>query len=415
VQVAHPAGYVPERRYAVEVLFETFFGIDVEVVEERVEKWVVRCGDNSFELPDIFFRMRPDAWGTCSSLPTGPDLYGEDLFGSAFFMLTRYEEAVLPDRDEHGRFPAVSTAAARHGFLERPVVNELAEKLWKQLSSFSPRLERSLRTFRVLPSHDVDHARSTLRQRAAAAKAAGVWSLRLRDPYDTFDLLMRLSEERDLRAAFYFLAAGARYSLEDPTIRRLLRRIHDRGHEIGFHASYEAFDDAARMRTEFETLVRTCEAEGIRQEEWGGRAHYLRWSPATWTTWADAGIAYDASVGFSERAGFRTGSCYEYPVFDARARRRLPLRERPLVLMDNPTISRLGLTAEQAQALALRLRGACEQFDGDFTSLWHNSWVVTSERRRLLETALGPAHLAGGPAAPEGHARSIMPRGRVSR
>ena len=45
--------------------------------------------------------------------------------------------------------------------------------------------------------------------------------------------------------AFYFIAGGnhpndAWYRIDQPVIRRLLRRIHERGHEIGIHFSYMA-------------------------------------------------------------------------------------------------------------------------------------------------------------------------------
>ena len=44
---------------------------------------------------------------------------GIDIFGSAFFMLTRMEEYIITDRDEHDRFPVESSIAYKVGFLER--------------------------------------------------------------------------------------------------------------------------------------------------------------------------------------------------------------------------------------------------------------------------------------------------------
>src|SRR5205823_4239631 len=76
--------------------------------------------------------------------------------GGAFFLLTRYEEEVLTERDEHGRFPAALSLAARERFLDRPLVNEYAELLWRELRLLWPRLDRRRREFRLLPSHDVD-------------------------------------------------------------------------------------------------------------------------------------------------------------------------------------------------------------------------------------------------------------------
>jgi uncharacterized protein DUF7033 len=388
VHVVHPPGYPAERAYAARVLLGEFLGLEVEVTEGAVDAWELRCAEGSFTVPDVLFRTPAGDWLTPASLPANGDLYGDDVFGNAFFLLTRYEEAVLPDRDEHGRFPAEASILVREGLIEHPLVNDYAEGLWRQLHQIAPRLERRLRAFRVVPSHDVDYPYSTLRQRLSAVRHSQLRAALPRDPFDTFDLLMDESERRGLRAAFYFISEDAPYSLDEPRIRKLLRRIHLRGHEIGFHASYLAFQDPARTRREFERLVEACGAEGITQDHWGGRHHFLRWEPATWRAWEEAGLAYDSTLTFTNRPGFRTGACVEYPVFDLRARRGLRLRERPLVLMDAPTLDRLGLPEPELVDLIGALREQCRRFKGDFTVLWHNNWLVTDRQRRLLGAAL---------------------------
>ena len=61
---------------------------------------------------------------------------------------------------------------------------------------------------------------------------------------DTFDFMMTESERRGWRSAFYFMAGrgepgiDADYDLGAPWIRRLIRRIGGRQHEIGIHPSY---------------------------------------------------------------------------------------------------------------------------------------------------------------------------------
>lgn len=388
VQVVHPSGYSAERAYVARVLLGEYLGLEVEVGEDSVDGWEVRCGECAFTIPDVLFQTPEHAWLTPASLPVDGDLYGEDVFGSAFFLLTRYEEAVLDDRDEHGRFPAEASILVRHEVIERPLVNEYAEALWRRLLELAPRLERRQRTFRVVPSHDVDYPYSTLRLRLSAIRRGKLRAALPHDPYDTFDLLMDESERRGLRAAFYFIPEGAPYSLDEPRIRKLLCRIHVRGHEIGFHASYGAFRDPDRTRREFERLLEVCREEGIKQDHWGGRHHFLRWEPATWAAWEEAGLAYDSTLTFTNRPGFRTGACFEYPVFDLRERRELRLRERPLVLMDTPTLDRQGLPDPELVQLIDRLRDQCRRFRGDFTVLWHNDWLVTERQRRLLRAAL---------------------------
>lgn len=377
VEVVHPPGRAAERAYAVRVLL----GPDADVREGEVDRWELRCGEREVTLPDVFFRT-PD-WLQPASLPADGSLYGDDLLGNAFFVLTRYEEAVLPDRDEHGRFPAPASVLVREGLIEQPVVDEWAATLRRALG-LEPRGR-----FRVVPSHDVDYPFASARLRASELRRGGWRAALPRDPFDTFDLLMDASERRGLRTAFYVIADETIYSLDDPKVRELLRRIHRRGHELGLHPGYSSFRDPEELRRQFERLVAVCAEEGIRQDAWGGRQHFLRWEPATWAAWEAAGLAYDSSVCFSARPGFRAGTCHEYPAFDLHASRELRLTERPLVLMDTPTLDRLGLPDDELVRLIERLRDACRTAAGAFTVLWHNNWLVTSRQRRLFEAALG--------------------------
>ena len=349
---------------------------------------------------------------------------GFDLFGGAFFLLTRYEEVARPVRDRHDRFPATASVAYRAGFLDRPVVNEYVELLWQCLQRLWPRLERRPRSPRILLSHDVDWPVVTLRRsrpqtiRAAAgdlvrrrdwrlavdrwrswgAVRAGDWDA---DVGNTFDFIMSESERHGLSSAFNFIAghsAGAidgAYTLDDPWIRSLLRRIHDRGHEIGLHPSYNTYLDPERTKAEFARLREACQDLGIEQAVWGGRQHYLRWrNPQTWQNWADAGLTYDSTLGFADEIGFRGGVCYEYPVFNLLTRQRLDLVERPLIVMDATLLGdsdRPGGSVSPAAAIAqiVALSDRCRQFDGDFTLLWHNTWLLQESQKAAYQECLG--------------------------
>jgi len=441
VRVRQPAGYAPEREYAVRVVLEEFLGLDVALETESrgdVELAVPDDSGRRVLLADGLFRTPPERWLTADSLPAVrrwdasespardalvspslPVLFGEpeveagdglirvglDVFGSAFFLLTRYEELCLPERDEHGRFPLTASICGRAGIVDRPLVNEYVELLWWALSSLWPRLERRPRTFRVVPSHDVDWPLNPDSRLAAVAADL----VKRRDPAlalgrlvrrerlnDVFDLIMDESERLGLRSAFYFIAGPTGRSvdgscdLDHPFVRALLRRVDGRGHEIGLHPSYETFRDPELTRQELDRLRAACEREGVAQQVSGGRQHFLRWeNPVTWRNWEEAGLEYDSTLSFREEPGFRCGVCYEYPVFDLRARRQLRLRERPLVVME---VSALGddprRDAEGLERIRT-LRDRCRRYRGDFTLLWHNNWLVSRRQQQLYRAALG--------------------------
>ena len=135
------------------------------------------------------------------------------------------------------------------------------------------------------------------------------------------------------------------YSMDDPWIRRLLKKIHDRGHEVGLHLSYNTFRILIRRALNLSGSTGMY-GEGIDQKVWGGRQHFLRWeNPTTWQNWEDAGLDYDSTLGLSHHTGFRCGTCFDYPVFNLVTRTALKLRERPLIVMDSALLENSVLTS----------------------------------------------------------------------
>lgn len=337
-----------------------------------------------------------------------------DVLGTVFFLLTRYEELVLAARDGHDRFPADASVTGRADLLRRPLADEHIELLWGALKLVAPDLERAARQPRLHLTHDVDFGRfgqtasATTAARATFADVVKRRDVRLAvaratsyvaqragrairgDPYDSFEWLMDVADRNGLTSAFYFMAdrpAGAieaTYDIAEPWVRRTLRAIGERGHEIGLHASYGSHDDPGQLRREFERLRAVAEESDVTQQQWGGRHHYLRWrNPTSWRSWDEAGLAYDGSVGYAERPGFRTGTSHEYTTFDLLARKPLNLRERPLVVMDTTFRQYLHSESDEARGAALALADAAATVGGDYVLLWHNSSVVGREQRRF--------------------------------
>ncbi len=439
LRLKHPPTYLPERDYIFSVLFKDFLGIDyaAEIHDEPRIHISVDGQEGALVVADGLFQTSPENWLAVSSMPdiplvtwhlpheyrhitdSIPIIYGTsplyqssgstielglDIFGSAFFMLTRYEEIVSPTRDQHDRFPATASLGYQAGFLERPIINEYLEILWATLQRLFPNIQRKPRRHRILLSHDVDipyfnlglPAKRSIRPTASDLLKRHSPDLALRrlnsllwvgnsrydkDIYNTFDFIMELSEKRDLRSAFYFIAGHSpgphdvRYDLDHPRIRYLMHHISDRGHEVGLHTSYDTYQNSDKTQAEFNHLRRIAEQEGIQQTGWGGRQHYLRWAnPATWQNWEDAGLQYDTTLAFSDHIGYRCGVCYEYPVFNLATRQPLNLRERPLVVME-VTLSQeyMNISQDEANVRVEALNNQCKRLNGDFTMLWHNS------------------------------------------
>ena len=454
-----PGSYLAERKYIMNLIIKQWLGLEYE--HQIWEKTYLQITENngkklSLNIVDTFFQTPEELWLTAKSLPVRPlclmkmdnglegipltsDIIpiifgnevlfenmpngtwqqvqpylwtfenkfclGVDIFGSAFFMLTRYEEYVNPERDKHDRYPAKASLAYQEGFLDRPIINEYLEIFWYCLKRIWPRLERKKRNFRIIVSHDVDVpfaqvftgisrlirncGGDILRRKdlIMAIQRIRSWHAIRNGDYKkdlnyTFDHIMDISEQNNIKSAFYFKTACTNssydnnYPIDHPYIRQLMREIYERGHEIGFHSSYSAYNDLAQTCKEYERLRVVCEKEGINQDQWGGRQHYLRWQvPITWHNWTEAGLNYDSTLSYADQAGFRCGVCYEYPVYDLIERIQLPLIERPLIVMEGSILGKqyMNLKGWQARDTMHKLKAYCRKFNGDFTLLWHNS------------------------------------------
>src|SRR5882757_1731465 len=466
-----PSSYPAERRYVLDVVLADWLGLAWRLeVHERPDVRLTRAGDGEqteLTMPDLLFGTDPSRWLSVASLPPapvpripvgdvgsailGPDerlpaIYRVDpeptrmaevepgrvrlkvdLFGSVFFLLSRYEEIVRTGgRDRYDRFPAAHSLAAEQGFLGQPVVDAYVELLAAALTRLWPRLPRLRGRYRVLLTHDVDDPLSTLgrsgaqlaRQlagdvikrrdpglavRRARSLAAARRGNHDPDPHNTFDFLMDTSERHGVRSAFYFLARNDAdpdappYQLFDhPWVEGLLGRVHRRGHEVGLHAGFGTYRDPERLADEFARLRALAARHGLEQEAWGGRQHYLQWAnPWTWRCWSEVGLRYDCTVGFSEAVGFRTGTCHEYRVFDLLERRPLDLVEKPFQVMDVTLFGYLSLTPEQARAAVEAVAGECRRFGGTLGILWHNDEVLRTARQKrwyasLVESLANP-------------------------
>lgn len=389
------------------------------------EHGCVHWDPRSEGLHSVFDAPLPVPGGSAVEAPVMQSLDGGcafavDLPALVYWTLCRVEEIDAALRDRYDRFSAAASHAWRHGYLDRPFVDEWFDVLGQVMQRTWPALTLRPRTFSLRVSHDVDipsrYARRPLRALARAVvqdvarghiadvlRAPLIYfgsgaSLHPADPANTFDWLMDRSEEIGMRSAFYFICGrtnrrmDAGYNPEDRAIRTLLRAIHARGHEIGLHPSFATYRAPGALATEADRLRRICREEGIEQQAWGGRMHYLRWEmPTTLRAWEAAGMAYDSTLGYADVAGFRCGTCLEYSAFDPVALEPCNLRIRPLVAMECTVMDAvyMGLgDGEAALAEFLRLKGICRRVGGSFTLLWHNSQLDTPALRDLYARVL---------------------------
>ncbi len=453
--IKSPPNYKSEREYICHLLFEQFLGIEYLLqYYEGSRYWSISTNNEiCLIMPDVFFQTPNDKWLTPESLPVQPlirldphslgynhnlleherelpVIFGDvdcfrklhsphndtndrvaylpiDIFGSAFFMLSRYEEVVKKERDEHDRFPAWASLAFQEGFLDRPIVNEYLEILWTTINKLWPGLKRKKRVFQLQVSCDVDHAyQEGLKNFPKQIKHMGGDLIIRKSPklacksfinyfaskfnnfsydphYYYIEWVMDENEKVGNQVTF-FLKSGKTHPvydapvyLNDQVVRKLIRRIYDRGHHIGLHPSYNTYKDKKQLRYEANILRNVLSEEGIKQKYLGSRQHFLRWDPLITPTFLeDAEINYDTTLTFADHAGFRCGICYEYPLYDLKNRKLLNLVEIPLIVMECSVGSKQYMNIGYGDKFInyiIKLKETIKHFEGTFTLLWHNS------------------------------------------
>ncbi len=412
--------FVAERGYVFDVLLGEFLGLAYTVqIEPGMDGYLVELPNGRrLIIRDAFFGDLADStdYIAASSLPRrvrtipglafAPErdalvLYGEgnvveelgnlvcavDIVATLFFMLARWEEAI-DDRplDQHGRFPASASLAYQQSFLSRPIVNEYVEAVWSMLAHLGLSQARRQRHFEIVPTHDIDViyysrirtlAHAAIKARSVGAVAQGVRGFFSgQSPFNTFDWLMDVSESIGVQSRFNLIGGGTsrrydlgRYSLADRQVREIVGAILRRGHILGFHASYSAHLNPDQWEAERRAIEA---AFGVTLTE--GRHHYLRFRvPETWRMWNDGGLAVDSTAGYADAEGFRCGTGDRFPTFDVRNRRRLGLKELPLVLMEGTLAGYRGLSAESARAVFRRYIELAARYRMPLTILFHNN------------------------------------------
>lgn len=344
-----------------------------------------------------------------------------DVLGLVYWMLNRLEEVNRTDLDHHQRFPASNSHAFRYGYLDRPIIDEWLDVLAQIMRRLWPGLRLTQHVFSMKVSHDVDApsrygfrsgkgliralAGDLIKRKSLAGFIQAPLArlhihdrLHSSDPYNTFDWIMDQSDRRGLVSTFYFIAGrtdsrmDGDYEITHPAIRALIRRIHERGHEIGLHPSFNTYLNPDALKQEVERLRAVMFEENIQQAEIGARMHYLRWrTPQTAVALEVAGVAVDSTLSYADYAGFRCGTCHEYPMFNVLQDRQLKLRVKPLIVMDGTVRDArymgLGL-GQEARAKIGDLKHACQMAKGCFTFLWHNNNFVAAEEKKFYQEIL---------------------------
>ncbi|MEM8847093.1 MAG: polysaccharide deacetylase family protein [Bacteroidota bacterium] len=274
-----------------------------------------------------------------------------DVFSASFFLLSRYEEYLPHVKDSVGRYPAKESLAYKNKFLELPVVDLWAHKLFLRLKARFPDMQSKKREYNftsivnVTASHCYAHRGlvrtlggylldlSKLGFRRVVRRTMVLMRLS-KDPFDNFDKLVQIHKKYKAKSMFFF--QFAEYSAHDKnisphnnTFRYLIKSIAD----------YSVVSLSTSFLSSTDKVVLKEEKKGL-----GGLIHRplkyarLRYNrvnvPITYRTLIEAEFTNDFSMGYTHQIGFRAGTCSPFYFYDISLESKQPLRIHPFAMHD---------------------------------------------------------------------------------
>lgn len=384
IRITCPNDNIPERSYAIEALLVDILGCGqkdyVLSFSDEIRNYELITETRKVIVEDHFFihHKQPLSYLRLENIPDEsalfhgagyelPIIYGEDhfieedsvtivgldLFASVFFMLSRWEESLL-GREEKGDCDEANLFAVKHGFYNRPVVNEYAEFLQSLLPDDIKLPERQ---YQVVLSHDVDGfitpswkriAKDFVKQTLHGAPKNKVRNLTWQEEikykiafpseFDQFEFYTNLTDKYRIAEWFHFKVCGrgekeATYLFNDERTKGIVGRLKDDPrHVMGFHPSQNVFGQGQQWEKEVSRIRGLLGADPT-----VGRNHHLLYNHTMMEFWegiSEACLDISNCV-FHKRQGFRSGACVPYHVYNIFQRRAMNLMEHPGQIMDS--------------------------------------------------------------------------------
>lgn len=398
VELSQQVGYVAQKeqfsRYKVVILPSRFFDDDFYATPQSLPQLPLQVLQNgAYELSVLYGSPEIEKIGDTIVLHS-------DLVASTWFLLSRYEELIVKERDTHGRMSAYSSVIGKSGLLDMPIADMYSDFLLSLLGAKSD----SRKINKIYLTHDVDRP---LYYRYLRGCLGGLRRGRFKDvfrslcgiendPAWTFPMLLKWENEvqkslgQDRVEQIYFLKANNEgdnydkpiYDLNTKDLQLLLRLLKESNVSFGLHSSYLSAQHKTLISREKQYLETVLGFEIINH-----RSHYLRsCEPQSFQSLIDCGIRHDFTMAFADCSGFRLGTARQVRWIDPVNKQLTDLWLHPLTLMD-VTLSDeryMNMSEEEAFNYADNLIMQTEKYGGELCLLWHNSTFAEKKYHKTL-------------------------------
>lgn len=311
-------------------------------------------------------------------------LFEFDLFAVCFYCVSRYEEYLNTDLDEHGRFKPQNSWLYKKDLLKIPVVNFLAHELKEKINShFSVSLPDT-KQYEIKPSIDIDNAY------AFYNRLNGIWRSQLKsllkfdfdsfklksrakndktqDPFNTHDKIISFLSTFHPKV-FFLIKSGGKDSTNDVGNKEqydLIKQYENAGFIIGLHPSYEVVSETS-FKQEFTQL------KSFFPKLNSSRYHFIKnVLPHSYSYLTKMGIEHEHSMGYATQTGFRAAICHSFYWYDLLNEESTKLLIHPFYFMDATYVFNLNLTPRASIQDVEQITSEVKKYNGHNSFVFHN-------------------------------------------
>ncbi len=334
-------------------------------------------------LPDLATPV-VEQWSASDAPEQVVAVVRNDIIYNTFFFISRAEEVINKQRDEHGRFAAAYSVLGEHNRLMVPTLDEYARLVMKAVGLPLPPSGFA----HIYLTHDIDTIAHYRHLRGALGGLwRGEWRQVLRswrniedDPAYTFPWLVEQDSRVPLAEKIYFVKHSfgkgydyPQYNHHSPDAHRLRKFLEWNKVTIGWHSSYYG--------------VGSIEQRSKRRDELSvHRSHYLNCSIENMRKLVSLGITDDYTMGFADQAGFRLQTSRAVLWIDPERMQLTELVLHPLIIMDVTLSSKNYMALDQVEAtyVCQQLIDKVRMHNGDLCLLWHNTSINQTDYHKSL-------------------------------
>ena len=325
----------------------------------------------------------------------GPVVITTDIIYNTAFFISRAEELINPQRDEHGRFLAEHSLLGQGNRLIIPLIDEYSRVLMKALDLPLPQPKWGT----INLTHDIDiltqyrHLRGALGgiRRGHIKEVIAAWKNIHHDPAYTFEWLMeqdwQVVKQHPQTKMIYFVKHTPgkgydypQYNLRGKDFRLLAHYLTEHGAILGLHSSYYQLS-SSKLDGFFPLSTFNYQLN---------RSHFLNCSIDKMQALVAAGITDDYTMGFADKAGFRLQTTRPVRWINPITFELTNLVLHPLTIMDCTLQNEqyMNLSEEEAFYYCQQLIDKVKQYNGELTLLWHNHIMQDHYHQTLYKDIL---------------------------